>query len=108
MTPTRNNKGESHENGSVESSHGHLKNRIAQELILRGNNKFDSVESYESWVQEIISNSNRRNSKNFPEEKAALHPLPSHKIADYEATSVKVSKLSMMTVKNMTYSMPSP
>lgn len=107
MIPTRNNKGESHENGSVESSHGHLKNRIAQELILRGSNEFDSVASYELWVQEVVSNSNRRNSKNFADEKAALKPLPSYKTADYEVISAKVSKLSMMVVKNMTYSMPS-
>lgn len=107
MMPTRNNKGESHENGSVESSHGHLKNRIAQELILRGNNEFDSVTSYESWIQEIVLNSNRRNSKNFAAEKAALQSLPSHKTADYDVASVKVSNLSMMVIKNMTYSMPS-
>lgn len=107
MVPTRNNKGESHENGSVESSHGHLKNRIAQELILRGSNEFDSVASYEVWIQDVVSNSNRRNSKNFADEKAALQPLPSYKTADYEVLSVKVSKLSMMVIKNMTYSMPS-
>lgn len=107
MQPTRNNKGEGHENGSVESSHGHLKNRIAQELILRGSNEFASVASYETWVQEVVSNSNRRNSKNFAEEKAALQSLPSYKTADYEVRSAKVSKLSMMIIKNITYSMPS-
>lgn len=107
MQPTRNNKGESHENGSVESSHGHLKNRIAQELILRGSKDFSSVASYESWVQEVVANSNRRNSRNFAEEKALLQPLPAYKTAAYEAISVKVSKLSMMVIKNMTYSVPS-
>ena len=107
MQPTRNNKGVSHENGSVESSHGHLKNRIAQELILRGSNEFISVAAYESWVQEVVSNCNRRNSKNFAEEKSALQPLPLYKTADYEVVSAKVSKLSMMVIKNMTYSMPS-
>ena len=107
MIPTRNNKGESHENGSVESSHGHLKNRIAQELILRGNNNFDSVSDYEAWVQEITANSNRRNSRNFCEEKKHLQALPVYKTTDYESLSVKVSKLSMMVIRNMTYSMPS-
>lgn len=107
MVPTRNNKGESHENGSVESSHGHLKNRIAQELILRGNNEFDSLASYEAWLQDVVLQSNRRNSKNFVIEKAALQALPIHKTADYEVTSLKVSNLSMIVYKNMTYSMPS-
>jgi len=49
MEPTRNNKGQKHENGSVESAHGHIKNRIAQELILRGSNDFTSVRDYENW-----------------------------------------------------------
>ncbi|MBR7364653.1 transposase family protein, partial [Klebsiella pneumoniae] len=38
MTPSRNNSGRGHENGSVESAHGHLKERIRQALLLRGNN----------------------------------------------------------------------
>ena len=29
MTPTRNNAGLSHENGSIESAHGHLKRALA-------------------------------------------------------------------------------
>jgi hypothetical protein len=35
MTPTRNNPGVSHENGSIESSHGHLKKKLADALPLR-------------------------------------------------------------------------
>lgn len=107
MEPTRNNKGISHENGSVESSHGHLKNRIRQELLLRGHNDFDSIEDYEKWVQDIVLNSNRRNSKNFKLEQQSLQPLPKHKAVDYEMRSIKISNLSMIIVKNMTYSVPS-
>jgi len=107
MIPTRNNKGESHENGSVESSHGHLKNRIEQELLLRDSNCFNSVAEYEQWIQNIVLNSNKRNSKNISLERASLQTLPKHKTADYEVFSAKVSNLSMLVVKNMTYSMPS-
>jgi len=107
MEPTRNNKGVSHENGSVESSHGHLKNRIQQELILRGSNDFASLDAYEHWVQDIVLNSNRRNSKNIAIEKQALQPLPENKAMDYELISTKISGLSMMVVRNMTYSVPS-
>lgn len=107
MEPTRNNKGESHENGSVESSHGHLKNRIAQELLLRGNHDFESIAAYEKWVQDIVLNSNKRNAKNFFIEKAALQPLPKHKTLNYELISTKISGLSLMVVKNITYSVPS-
>ena len=36
MEPTRNNPGIAHENGAVESAHGHLKKAIADALLLRG------------------------------------------------------------------------
>ena len=36
MRATRNNRGVAHENGSVESAHGHLKRAIEQALLLRG------------------------------------------------------------------------
>jgi transposase InsO family protein len=35
MTPTRNNKGVAHENGSIESAHGHLKRAIKDALLMR-------------------------------------------------------------------------
>lgn len=35
VEPTRNNKGESHENGAIESPNGHLKHQIDQALMLR-------------------------------------------------------------------------
>ena len=107
MIPTRNNKGVSHENGSVESSHGHIKNRIAQELLLRGSHDFDSVSDYEAWVQTIVLHMNKRIAKNLAIEKLSLQPLPQLKVADYESTSIKVSSLSVIIVKNMTYSVPS-
>jgi hypothetical protein len=36
MLPTRNNRGLAHENGSIESPHGHLKRAIEDALLLRG------------------------------------------------------------------------
>jgi hypothetical protein len=36
MTPSRNNRGLAHENGAIESPHGHLKKAIEDELLLRG------------------------------------------------------------------------
>lgn len=43
MTPTRNNKGVSHENGSIESAHGHIKAALEDELLLRGSRDFDDL-----------------------------------------------------------------
>jgi transposase InsO family protein len=39
MTPTRNNPGVSHENGSIESAHGHLKRALADALLLRASDR---------------------------------------------------------------------
>jgi hypothetical protein len=39
MTPTRNNAGIAHENGAIESPHGHLKAAIEDALQLRGHGK---------------------------------------------------------------------
>ena len=36
MEPTRNNRGVAHENGSIESAHGHLKSAVRDALLLRG------------------------------------------------------------------------
>jgi hypothetical protein len=36
MEPTRNNRGVAHENGSIESAHGHLKAAVHDALLLRG------------------------------------------------------------------------
>jgi hypothetical protein len=41
MIGTRNNPGIAHENGAIESHHGHLKRAIEQALILRGSRDFD-------------------------------------------------------------------
>ena len=40
MKPTRNNRGVSHENGAIESPHGHLKRRIGQELMPHHRQRF--------------------------------------------------------------------
>jgi hypothetical protein len=107
MLPTRNNKGKGHENGSVESSHGHLKNRIAQELILRCSTDFDSVEDYEQWIHDIVKASNSRNCVDLDTEKLALQRLPRSKTADYELRSATVTTMSLVRIKGLFYSVPS-
>ena len=46
MEPTRNNRGVAHENGSIESPHGHLKQAIEDALLLRGSRDFDDLQAY--------------------------------------------------------------
>jgi hypothetical protein len=54
MLPTRNNRGLTHENGSIEGPHGHLKRAIEDALLLRGSRDFDMLEAYRRFVDEIV------------------------------------------------------
>lgn len=107
MTPTRNNRGVSHENGGVESPHGHLKRRIKQAFLLRGSYDFDSVAAYQCWIEQVVNQHNRRNAKAIDIEKQALQPLPTYKTADYTVLPVKVSSSSTIRVKTTLYTVPS-
>lgn len=107
MIPTRNNKGVSHENGSIESPHGHIKRRIAQALILRGNNNFDSIALYQKWLETVVSNHNRRNAKELEFERSYLQKLPFYKTTDFSEAVVRVHSSSTIELKRITYSVPS-
>jgi len=52
--PTRNNLGVSHENGAIESPHGHLKRRMRQAILLRGSHDFEDLEAYQSFIDNIV------------------------------------------------------
>jgi hypothetical protein len=54
MQPTRDNRGVAHENGAIESQHGHLKRVAGQALLLRGTADFDSLDAYRDWVADLI------------------------------------------------------
>jgi hypothetical protein len=107
VEPTRNNKGISHENGSIESPHRHLKEYIDQALLLRGVRNFDSIDEYKTFIRELIGRQNNRIAKEFAEECAFLKPLPERKSVDYSEERVRVTSSSTITVKSVTYSVPS-
>ncbi len=58
MTSTRNNAGIAHENGSIESAHGHLKRALEDALLLRGTRDFASLDAYRAFVDEIVGRRN--------------------------------------------------
>ncbi|MEN1743508.1 hypothetical protein AAIH54_34400, partial [Pseudomonas aeruginosa] len=68
--------GRGHENGSVESAHGHLKRRICQALILRGSNDFSTIEEYQAFITQQVMRHNRNNQDLVKEERLHLKPLP--------------------------------
>ena len=107
MNPTRNNRGKSPENGSIESSHGHFKNRLSQALLLRNSADFDSVESYQKFIDQVVEGLNRQCQSKFAQEKLCLKSLPKHKYADYEVITVKVTCFSSITMRCVLYTVPS-
>ncbi len=107
MRATRINIGKGHENGAVESSHRHAKNKIHQSLIVRGSNDFASFEEYRDFVRDVIKRHNQRSAKNIDTERVTLKALPSTKATDYEEIVAVVSCASTIDVKRVTYTVPS-
>ncbi|MCP4115767.1 MAG: IS21 family transposase [Desulfobacteraceae bacterium] len=107
IKPTRNNKGQSHENGGIESPHGHLKNRIKQALLLRDSSDFESVDAYQKFLDDIVHSINRNNQDKITEEHKHLQPLPLHKTIDYTEEVVGVSTASTIRIKRALYTVPS-
>lgn len=107
MTPSRNNRGVAHENGAIESAHGHLKKAIEDALLLRGSRDFDDIDAYRGFVDELIGRRNARHQKQIALERAALQPLPERRTTDYEEAIVVVTSSSGFTLKKVFYSVPS-
>ena len=107
FTPTRNNPGIAHENGSIEANHGHLKRRIEQALILRQSADFDSLEAYQSFLDGIVNKINRNCKSRFEQERPTLQSLPARRTHDFSETYVKVTSSSTITIRRVLYTVPS-
>lgn len=107
MQPTRNNRGIAHENGSIESPHGHFKSAVRDALLLRGSADFDELMTYRRFVAEIVSRHNARCAQRIDMERAALQPLPDARSCDYEDTRVVVTSSGGFTLRKVFYTVPS-
>lgn len=107
MLATRNNPGVAHENGSIESPHGHLKKVIEDELLLRGSRNFEDLDAYRRFIDEVVGRRNARRRKEIEIEKAALKPLPERRTSDYEEERVSVTSRGGFTLKKVFYTVPS-
>jgi hypothetical protein len=107
MTPSRNNRGIAHENGSIESAHGHLKKALGDELLLRGSRDFEDLAAYRRFVDEVVGRRNARNRKRIEIERAALKQLPDRRTADYEEAHVLVTSSGGFILRRVFYSVPS-
>ena len=107
MEPSRNNAGIAHENGSIESPHGHLKAAIEDALLLRGARDFADLDAYRAFIDEIIGRRNAHNRKRIEIERAALTPLPKRRTADFEEKIVIVTSSGGFILRRVFYTVPS-
>ncbi|MEY9801754.1 hypothetical protein ABIF30_001361 [Bradyrhizobium elkanii] len=107
MRPSRNNRGIAHENGAIESSHGHLKRAVGDALLLRGTADFDDLAAYRGFIDEIVSRRNARNAKRIDSERTALQDLPDRRTSDYEEVIVHVTSSGGFTLRKVFYTVPS-
>jgi hypothetical protein len=107
MAPSRNNRGIAHENGAIESPHGHLKKALADALLLRGSADFGNLGLYRRFVDEVVGRGNARNAKRIDVERATLQDLPGRRTKDWEETIVAVTSSGGFTLRKVFYTVPS-
>ena len=107
MEPTRNNRGVAHENGSIESAHGHLKRAVHDALLMRGAADFEDLPTYRGFIDEVASRRNARNTKRIDAERAQLRSLPEMRTCDYEETFIYVTSSGGFTLRKVFYTVPS-
>ena len=107
MAPSRNNRGESHENGAVEGPHGHLKRALADALLLRGSPDFHALSEYRAFVDEVVGRRNAHNRARIDVERAVLKPLPRQRTEDFDTVRVRVTASGGFILRKVFYSVPS-
>ena len=107
IVASRNNRGASHENGSIEARHGTLKHFVDQALLLRGSREFATLEAYRHFLAEVTARANGRIAKALAIERACLQPLPPRRTHEYEEVDARVTKFAVFTVRGVLYSAPS-
>jgi transposase InsO family protein len=106
MTASRNNPGEAHENGAVESHNRHLKTALDQALILRGHRDFADIAAYRAFVDQLVARRNRRREAAVRIEAKALRPLPARRTTDFTEIVTRVTRTGGFLVHSVFYSAP--
>ena len=107
MAPTRNNRGESHENGAIEGPHGHLKRALEDALLLRGSRDFEALADYRAFVDEVVGRRNAHLRVRIDAERAVLKTLPRRRTDDFDPIRVRVTSAGGFTVRRVFYTVPS-
>jgi hypothetical protein len=107
MTATRNNRGVAHENGSIESAHGHLKQTLEDALLLRASRDFANLDAYRAFVDTIVGRRNANLIKRIALEKAALAPLPKGRTTNFDEKVIPVTSSGGFILRRVFYTVPS-
>lgn len=107
MDPSRNNAGIAHENGSIESAHGHLKQALEDALLLRCTRDFADLDAYRAFVDEVVGRRNANMGKRIELERASLGKLPQRRTADFEEKVIPVTSSGGFILRRVFYTVPS-
>lgn len=107
MTPSRNNRGAAHENGAIESPHGHLKRALQAALALRGSRDFESLDAYRRFLAEQMARFNARRRAEIEAECKLLRPLPAALPGTCKEVSISVGRFGGFVYEKVFYTVPS-
>lgn len=107
VTPSRNNPGESHENGSIEKSNDLFKTAVDQRLMLRGSRDFKDLAEYWDFLMQVLVSRNAPRKELLALEMSKLKDLPNDKWGAPKILPVRVSPSSTIQVDSVPYSVPS-
>ena len=107
MTPRLIELGEKEQNGDVEASNGAIKRRLEQALLVRGSRDFESVDTWQAFIDETLRKANANRGRRVAEDLAAMRELDVAKLPEYVEEDLQVSEWSTVRVKHCAYSVPS-
>lgn len=107
MTPRTTTVGAKEQNGDVESSHGALKRRLEQALLLRGSRDFETIDAWQEFVDQVVRKANSRRGSRVAEDLAAMRELAVARLPEFVEEELRVSDWSTVRVRHCAYSVPS-
>jgi hypothetical protein len=75
--------------------------------MIRGNREFSSLDEYRMFVNDVTARHNKGILHLLEEERKYLKPLPNTKTRDFDVEFVRVTSSSIITLRQVRYSVPS-
>jgi transposase InsO family protein len=107
MEPQTIHIGNPNENGDIEASNGAFKQAVKQHLLLRGSADFESLETYETFLWQIMDKRNALRSEKLAVELAVMQPLTAEPWPEMRELRPRVNRAGLIRVQNNGYSVPS-